>query len=251
VSAQILTLELPALPVLSGSDAVPLAEQLPVGRLVEIARTADGAQMTMAIACVRQAQAQGEPVVWVQRAGGSLFPPDLADSGIDLDALLIVHVGLTTGKGTRPSCPAGKAVGAPPNRGVASLQSIEHDMAKAAELTLRSGGFGLVVIDLTAVPAADANADCAPPQAKSNGLELAVQSRLLGLAREHRCQVLFLSERGSRGGSLGPLISLCIEPRRTRVGRGEFAVAPHARKDKSGLLCALAVEARRGPWGLW
>jgi recombination protein RecA len=231
VSAQILTLELPALPVI---DAVPLAEQLPVGRLVEIARTADGAQMTMAVACVRQAQAQGEPVVWVQRAGGSLFPPDLADSGIDLDALLIVHV---------PNAHAGSSA--------AQRVAAEHNLAKAAELLLRSGGFGLVVIDLTAVLAADANADCAPPQAKSNGLELAVQSRLLGLAREHRCQVLFLSERGSRGGSLGPLISLCIEPRRTRVGRGEFAVAPHARKDKSGLLCALAVEARRGPWGLW
>lgn len=248
MSAQILTLELPALPII---DAVPLAEQLPFGRLVEIARTADGAQMTLAVACVRQAQAQGEPVAWIQRAGGSLFPPDFADSGIDLDALLIVHVGLTTGNGTRPGRPTGKSVAAPPIRGVASLHPQDHDMAKAAELLLRSGGFGLLVIDLTAVPAADANADCAPSQAKSNGLELAVQSRLLGLAREHRCQVLLLSERGSRGGSLGPLISLCIEPKRTRVGRGEFAIAPHARKDKSGLLCELAVEARRGPWGLW
>jgi len=230
VSAQILTLELPALPVIG---AVPLAEQLPVGRLVELARTADGAQMTMAVACVRQAQVQGEPVAWVQRAGGSLFPPDFADSGIDLDALLFVHV---------PNAHAGSSI--------AQRTAAEHNLAKAAELLLRSGGFGMVVIDLTAVPAADANADCASPQAKPNGLELAVQSRLLGLAREHRCQVLFLSERGSRGGSLGPLISLCIEPKRTRVGRGEFAVAPHARKDKSGLLCALAVEARRGPWGL-
>jgi hypothetical protein len=70
------------------------------------------------------------------------------------------------------------------------------------------------------------------------------------LAREHRSNVLLLSERGSRSGSLGPLISLCIEPKRTRVGRGAFAIEPHARKDKSGLLCALAVEARRGPWGL-
>jgi len=232
VSAQILTLELP-LPVI---DAVPLAEQLPFGRLVEIARTADGAQMTLAVACVRQAQAQGEPVAWIQRAGGSLFPPDFADSGIDLDALLIVHI---------PNAHAGSSP--------AQRTAAEHNLARAAELLLRSGGFGLLVLDLTAVPAADANADCAPPQSKPvpNGLELAVQSRLLGLAREHRCQVLLLSERGSRGGSLGPLISLCIEPKRTRVGRGEFAVAPHARKDKSGLLCELAVEARRGPWGLW
>ena len=220
MSAQILTLKLfdgtaPALrggasplPVL---DAVPLAEQLPIGRLIEIARTADGAQMTLAVACVRQAQLQGEPVAWVQRAGGALFPPDLADSGIDLDALLIVHV--------------------------PSLQ-----LAKAAELLLRSGGFGMVVIDLTA---------CGDGPSATHTLELAVQSRLLGLAREHRSNVLLLSERGNRSGSLGPLISLCIEPKRTRVARGEFALAPRARKDKSGLLCALASETRRGPWGLW
>jgi recombination protein RecA len=231
VSAQILTLKLPSI------EAVPLAEQLfpsagafaaalPAGRLIEIARTADGAQMTMAIACLRQAQMQAEPVAWVQRTGGALFPPDLVDSGIDLDALLVVHVG--NGKGS------------------------EHDLAKAAELLLRSGAFGMVVIDLTAVPVgASANVDSAPSQQARNGLELAVQSRLLGLAREHRCNVLLLSERGNRSGSLGPLVSLCIEPKRTRVGRGAFAIEPHARKDKSGLLCALAVEARRGPWGLW
>lgn len=228
MSAQVFTLKLPAI------EAVPLAEQLPVGRLIEIARTADGAQMTMAIACVRQAQAQGEPVAWVQRAGGGLFPPDLVDSGIDLDALVVVHV---------------------PNAHAGSTQeqraAAEHGLAKAAELLLRSGAFGMVVIDLTAVPAGpSANVESAPAQQTRGALELAVQSRLLGLAREHRSNVLLLSERGSRSGSLGPLISLCIEPRRTRVGRGAFAIEPHARKDKSGLLCALAVEARRGPWGL-
>ncbi|HEX2677766.1 MAG TPA: hypothetical protein VHM19_14035, partial [Polyangiales bacterium] len=129
MSAQILTLKLPAL------EAVPLAEQLPVGRLIEIARTADGAQMTMAVACVRQAQTQGEPVAWVQRAGGALFPPDLVDSGIDLDALVVVHV---------------------PNAHAGSTQeqrtAAEHGLAKAAELLLRSGAFGMVVIDLTSSP---------------------------------------------------------------------------------------------------
>ena len=227
MSAQILTLKLPAI------EAVPLAEQLPVGRLIEIARTPDGAQMTMAIACLRQVQAQGEPVAWVQRAGGALFPPDLVDSGIDLDALLVVHL---------PNAHAGSNAG--------QRAEAEHGLAKAAELLLRSGAFGMVVIDLTAV-LAGANVDSAPPQQARNALELSVQSRLLGLAREHRSNVLLLSERGNRSGSLGPLISLCIEPKRTRVGRGAFAIEPHARKDKSGLLCALAVEARRGPWGLW
>jgi hypothetical protein len=61
--------------------------------------------------------------------------------------------------------------------------------------------------------------------------------------------VLLLSD-GARQGSLGPLVGLCIEPHRQRVGRGAFRIEPRARKDKSGSLCALAVEERRAPWGL-
>jgi recombination protein RecA len=210
VSASILSLKLPAVP-----QSVPLAEQLPVGRLVEIASEAagsqGGAQMTTAVACLRRAQALGETAAWVQRAGGSLFPPDLADNGIDLGALLIVNV--------------------PPRAGA-------YGSAKAAELLLRSGGFGMVVLDLTSA------------QLPSDG---AWQGRLLGLAREHQSFLLLLSDASGDGtgrGSLGPLVSLCIEPRRRRLERGLFAVEQHVRKDKSGLLCGLAPERRRGPWGL-
>jgi recombination protein RecA len=142
MSAPILTLKLPAI------EAVPLAEQLPVGRLVEIARVPSGAQMTLAVACVRQAMMQGSPVGWVQPQGGALFPPDLADSGVDLDALLVVHV---------------------------PLRALHSGLVKSAELLLRSGGFGLVVIDLN---------DCeSEAQEREPSLPLPLQSRLLGLAR--------------------------------------------------------------------
>ncbi len=206
MSASILTLKLPPLP-----QSVPLAEQLPAGRLIEIAGEPAGAQMTTAVACLRRAQARGETSAWVQRAGGSLFPPDLADSGVDLGALLVVNV------------PARAGAAAP---------------AKAAELLLRSGGFGMVVIDLTGAP---------PPR------DLAWQGRLLGLAREHGSFVLLLSDGRDEAGaraSLGPLVSLCLAPRRLRLERGLFAIEPTVRKDKSGLLCGLAQERRRGPWGL-
>ena len=212
MSAQVLTFKLPAL------SALPLSEQLPVGRLTEIARVPAGAQLTLAVACVQQAQLRGEPVAWLQLEGGSLYPPDLAESGVDLDALLIVHVPVHAGR-------AG--------------------LAKAAELLLRSGGFGLVVIDLLG-SAGEADAQ----------LQLPVQSRLLGLVREHDSAVLLLSDGSGGQGhgqdqrSLGPLISLCIEPHRHRIARGEFVLEPRARKDKSGSLCALASEPRRGPWGL-
>ena len=199
----VLSLRFPAAPRIAS-----LGEQLPKGRLIEIVSAVAGAQMTTAVACLRQAQAQGETAAWVQPAGGSLYPPDLADSGIDLDALLIVNV--------------------PANAGA-------HGSAKAAELLLRSGGFGIVVLDLA---------------------ELAMmrdttwQGRLLGLAREHSSWLVLLSDGANHAGSLGPLVSLCIEPHRSRTARGAFSIEHHIRKDKSGLLNALAVNHRRGPWGL-
>jgi recombination protein RecA len=203
MTAQVL--KLPAL------RATPLAEQLPVGRLIEIVSVPGGAQMTSAIACLRHAQGQGETAAWVQPAGGALFPPDLADSGIDLDALLIVNVPLRTGA---------------------------FGPVKAAELLLRSGGFGCVVLDVR------------EPLARGLARDTAWQGRLLSMAREHDSSVLLLSDGGSHSGSLGPLVSVCLEPHRRRVQRGVFAVEQRVRKDKSGLLSLLAEERRRGPHGL-
>jgi hypothetical protein len=200
--SSILSLKLPLPP-----ERVPLAEQLPTGRLIEIAGGPASAQMSTAVACLRKAQAEGETAAWVQRAGGSLFPPDLAQNGIDLDALLIVNVPLRAGA---------------------------YAPAKAAEVLLRSGGFGMVVLDL-----------CDGSLAHDPSW----QGRLLGLAREHASWLLLLSADAKRG-SLGPLVSLCIAPERKRSGRGCFTIESHVRKDKSGLLCALASETRRGPAGL-
>ena len=227
MSAQVLPFKLPAF------EAVPLAEQLPQGRLTEITRLPSGAQLTLAASCVVGVQTHGEPVAWLQQVGGSLFPPDLAESGVDLDALLVVHVPAVAGR-------AG--------------------LCKAAELLLRSGSFGLVVIDLVGNAGEGAGT--------AGQLQLQAQSRLLGLAREHDSAVLLLSDsrqqlvrhawqdarqhaqQDVQHGSLGPLVGLCIEPHRQRVSRGVFRIEPRARKDKSGSLCALATEPRRGPWGL-
>jgi recombination protein RecA len=189
------------------SPGAPLVEQLPAGRLIEITAAKAGAQMTTAVACLRHAQQQGETAVWIQQQGGSLFPPDLHDSGIDLSALVIVNIPKTAGP---------------------------YGVAKASELVLRSGGFGMVVLDLIE---------------SAMKRDVAWQGRLLSLAREHHAWLLLLSE-GEHSGSLGPLVSLCIEPRRDRRQRGLFEVSYRVRKDKSGLLSGLVNDCRRGPWGL-
>ncbi|MCY1006440.1 hypothetical protein OV079_12895 [Nannocystis pusilla] len=108
------------------------------GKLIEVSGGAAGARLTTAVALVRQAQLEGETTVWIQPAGGPLFPPDLADSGVDLDALIVIHI--------------------PEDRGPAGI-------ARAAELLLRSGGYGLCVLDLSAPPPPRADAsDKLPPE---------------------------------------------------------------------------------------
>lgn len=92
-------------------------------KLIEISGTAAHARLTYAVHWVHQAQSQGETVAWIQPRGGALFPPDLHDSGVDLRALVVIHV--------------------PPQAGA-------HGIPKAAEILLQSGAYGLVVLDLLA-----------------------------------------------------------------------------------------------------
>jgi hypothetical protein len=162
--------------------------------------------VSAAVSAVRTVQSQGEPVAWIQQARGALYPPDLADCGVDLTALPVIHVPRSAG---------------------------EHGPLKAAEWLLRSGAFGLVVLDL---------------RESHLRRDAAWQGRLLALAREHRSRVVLLGE--SAGRSLGPLVGVRIEPRRLRVGPGLFVVEHRLLKNKQGLALEGSAEHRRAPWGL-
>jgi recombination protein RecA len=87
------------------------------GRLVEVSAVGPSAVLTAAVGLVLQAQVQGEPVAWITPVDQSFYPPDLADSGVDLDALVVV-------------------------RAPSSVAS-----SRACERLLRSGAFGPVVVD--------------------------------------------------------------------------------------------------------
>jgi len=180
---------------------------LPSGRLVEIVG-AEGlaARTTTALAVIARAQAAGEPAAWVQLEDGGLFPPDVAESGVDLDALIVVHVPIAAG-----------AVG----------------LARAAELLLRSNGFGVVVVDLTAgVPPGDA-----------------WPGRLAGLARQHDMRLVVLTDKSARRGSVGPLVAVRVEAVRRRVGAGRWDVEAHVLRNKSGTPLESLPLNRRGPRG--
>jgi recombination protein RecA len=192
--------------------APPRALWIPPGRLVELTGGGNAACVTTAVAAVLEAQADGDTAAWIQERHGGLFPPDLAESGVDLDALVVVHVPQGAGS---------------------------FGIPKTAEMLLRSGAFGLVVLDLRA--------------ARLRGD--AWLGRLLGLAREHGSRVVLITAASAAGDlrhspSLGSLVSLRIEPRRVRAGRGFFAIEHEVLKDKLGWFSRLEPESRRGPWGL-
>jgi len=181
----------PALTLLRSQSAPAVGESLssivPTGRLVELSTPSTGpsARTSTAVTLLAHAQQQGETAVWLQPQGGPLYPPDLSEAGIDLDALVVIHVPASSGP---------------------------HGACKAAELLLRSGAFGMLVLDLTAG---------VPP-----GSGEAWQGRLLALARQHQAKVVLLTDKPSHAASLGPLVGLRIESTRTVVGAESSELGP-------------------------
>jgi recombination protein RecA len=159
------------------------------GRIVEISSSRASASLTIAFELVREAQQRREPVGWITSAENYFYPPDAAQSGTDLAALVVVRL-----------------IGT-------------EDIPRAGEKLLRSGGFGLVVLDL-------GTADISMP----------LQSRLTGLAHRHHAALVCLTEKESKTFSLGSLVSLRAHAVKKRTAENRFACALHVLKDK-----------RRGP----
>ncbi|MEO6593893.1 MAG: hypothetical protein ABIP94_03980 [Planctomycetota bacterium] len=200
----------------------------PAGRLVELTGGFDGARTSMAVAAVARAQQAGEITAWLQPEHGLLFPPDLEQNGVDLDALVVVHVPTPDEEGeTSESTKERRPVSARRR-----TTSTRHDLPKAAELLLRSGAFDLLVLDLR-------------PTAPKHGAWLV---RLQALARTHRTRVLLLSDARAPV-ELGSTSTLRMQPQRRRA-EGAFVVEPRIVKDKLHDVHTPPAMSRRGPTGL-
>ena len=174
------------------------------GRLAEISGTHGRAALTLVFRLVLEAQRRAEPVGWVGRLDSTFYPPDAAAAGVDLAALAVVRV---------------------------------PEMLRAARVAdhlLRSGGFGLVVLDLGAD-------DFLPP---------AAQMRLTGLAKKHDAALVCLTVKASHRPSLGSLVSLRAEATRTERAGERFRCAVHVLKDKRHGPGWTHVEDCHGPDGL-
>jgi recombination protein RecA len=175
-------------------------------RLVELSGQGAAPRLSLAFALVRDAQRRGETAAWVTHRDGTFYPPDAAAGGVRLDHLPVVFA---------PDAPAA---------------------ARAADKLVRSGAFGLVVLDLGV--------------AMAGSVPVPLLSRLSGLARQHEAAVVFLTDKPSTDPSLGPLVSLRCEGTRQAAAGGRFACVVRAIKDKRRGPGWSSSEVRRGPVGL-
>jgi recombination protein RecA len=153
---------------------------------------------------VLQAQREGEPAAWITTGSSTFFPPDVAHNGVDLDALPVIRVVDARGA------------------------------ARAADKLLRSGAFGLVILDLGAEPP----------------LPMPMQSRLLGLVGKHETALLFLTEKQSEAASVGSMVSLRAQVTRKKSAEGRFTCDVRIIKDKRRGPGWSHQEIRHGPAGL-
>ncbi|HEY6173652.1 MAG TPA: recombinase A [Kofleriaceae bacterium] len=172
------------------------------GRLVELSARGATATLTTAIELVLEAQQADEPVAWVTLGNATFYPPDVADSGVDLEALVVVRV---------------------------------HDIvaaARAAERLLRSGGFGLVVLDFAGTAL---DLPIAQP--------ISFLGRLVTLAQTHDAAVVCITEKPNEAPSLGSLVSLRAEALRRHAPE-----AAESSSDRSYHVTLRALkDKRRGP----
>jgi recombination protein RecA len=159
------------------------------GRLVEISGSTAAASLTLTFVLLREAQECGEPVGWVTSVESCFYPLDAAQNGMDLKSLVVVRL------------------------------TKAESIARAGEKLLRSGGFGVVVLDLGATD-----------------IPMPLQTRLTGLAHRHHTALVCLTEKDRAAFSLGSLVSLRAHAEKKRAADNRFACTLRVLKDK-----------RRGP----
>ena len=177
------------------------------GRVIELSgesQNAATASMTAAFGLVLEAQTLGEPVAWLTLPKSMFFPPDVAQSGVDLSSLAIIHA-----------------------------PSVRH-AARAAERLVRSGAFGLVILDL----------------GKAAQLQTAALGRLANLALKHNTAVLCITEKSTHSPSLGSMVSLRAEAFREHLGGDHFRCKLKVLKDKQRGPGWSHSEIVRGPAGM-
>jgi recombination protein RecA len=183
------------------------------GRLVELSGQQAAARLTAAFGLVLEAQLCGDRAAWVTFEQSAFFPPDAAAGGVDVESLPVVRIGNARAAG------------------------------RAAEHLVRSGGFGLVVVDLSS------ETERVRPEKSPHSLPVPLLTRLLALARTHHAAVLMLTKKSPDAASLNSLISLRGDAQWC-AHAGRYDVCVRALKDKRRAPGWNHVEACRGSVGM-
>ena len=188
------------------------------GILTELVGGPRSANVSVASQLILQAQTAGEQVAWVATHRDVFFPPDMAAAGVDLAALPVVW-----------------AADGPAEEPVAAGRGHASRAVRACEQLLRSGAFGLIIIDL----------------AKDLRLNATAQGRLLRLAEQHDAQVLVIRRKRSDGAYSGSLVTVRVESSREQIGPGRFRCTITNTKDKREGPGWTTSEEFDGPPGLY
>ena len=188
------------------------------GILTELVGGPRSANVSVASRLILQAQTAGEQVAWVATHRDVFFPPDIAAAGVDLAALPVVW-----------------AAAGPAEEPVATGRRHAGRAVRTAEQLLRSGAFGLIIIDL----------------AKNLTLDAAGQGRLLHLAEHNDAQVLIIRRKREDGAYSGSLVTVRVESSREQIGPGRFRCTITNTKDKREGPGWTTSEEFDGPPGLY
>ena len=193
------------------------------GRFVELSGTGATATLTAAFGLVLEAQCRHEPVTWITLPSSTFFPPDAAAGGIDLDSLAIVRA--------RDSYTAARSAMAAHSLG---RLRIGGDRSRAEA---RSGGAYSTKV-LMKVEGG---------RAEYASIPTPLQTRLVGLAQKNDTAVVVLTEKPAQAGSLGSLVSLRAEVRRSSM---DYRIELEVLKDKRRGPGQVHQETCRGPAGM-
>ncbi len=171
------------------------------GKLAELRSAAAPAVLTAGMNLVLKAQTGLETAVWVTSTESIFFPEDAQTWGVDLDAMAVVRV---------PGAAA---------------------MLQASDKLIRSGAFGLIILDFVSpLPSPMGKGDSKP--GAPGHVSFAQQARFLGLAKKHQTALVFLTSTHSPLSGASSLVSLRGEVGRRHADTDIYKVRIHILKDK-------------------
>ncbi len=175
------------------------------GRLTELSAHRGHPHLTLAVELVAQAHRAEEPAAWIGPTTSLFYPPDADGWNLDWSALALIRL------------------------------DDSHRRLRAADKLLRSGAFGLVVVDLP-------DSSTHPPQP--------LLGRLLRLAEAHDSAVVFLTSTTEDAPSISSLISLRVRARWIEADPHRLRATYAVIKDKRRGPGHRRKEAYHGPLGL-